>query len=131
MGDLLKSILGGGGDGQSAPVVSVPAHQMSDDELLDWRICDLGVRIQGTPLERRISRIYRELEQREIHFRPHFWLSDDWFSPDGVPGIAILCLRCPLRDFDGLSPVSPSAVAGSVWQVVATLPRVLPAAAVQ
>ncbi len=24
-----------------------------------------------------------------IRFRPHFWLSEEWFSPDGVPGIAI------------------------------------------
>ena len=22
-------------------------------------------------------------------FRPHYWLSDEWFTPDGVPGIAI------------------------------------------
>src|SRR5207253_8807734 len=22
-------------------------------------------------------------------FRPHFWLADEWFTPDGVPGIAI------------------------------------------
>lgn len=26
---------------------------------------------------------------RAIRFRPHFWLSDEWFSPDGVPGIAV------------------------------------------
>ena len=31
----------------------------------------------------------RELEAKGLHFRPHFWLSDEWFSPDGVPGIAI------------------------------------------
>jgi hypothetical protein len=22
-------------------------------------------------------------------FHPHFWLSDEWFTPDGVPGIAM------------------------------------------
>ena len=22
-------------------------------------------------------------------FRPHYWLSDEWFTPDGVPGVAI------------------------------------------
>ena len=26
---------------------------------------------------------------RNIRFRPHVWLSDEWFTPDGVPGIAI------------------------------------------
>ena len=52
-------------------------------------MCDLKLRIQGTPLERRIDKLYKELESREIPFRPHCWLSDEWFSPDGVPGIAI------------------------------------------
>lgn len=62
---------------------------LSDNELLDWRICDLGVRLKGTQLEQRIERLYEELRNRGIRFRPHCWLSDEWFSPDGVPGIAI------------------------------------------
>jgi hypothetical protein len=62
---------------------------LPDDELLDWRICDLGVAIEGSLLEQRIDKLYRELEARQINFRPHCWLSDDWFSPEGVPGIAI------------------------------------------
>ncbi|MGH7231784.1 MAG: putative zinc-binding metallopeptidase, partial [Nitrospiraceae bacterium] len=28
-------------------------------------------------------------ESRGLGFRPHFWLSDEWFCPDDVPGIAI------------------------------------------
>ena len=32
---------------------------------------------------------YRELDKRQIGFRPHVWLSEEWFSPDGVPGIAV------------------------------------------
>ncbi|NOX54674.1 MAG: hypothetical protein GXP27_09595 [Planctomycetes bacterium] len=61
----------------------------SDEELLELRICDLDVRIEGTALEDRIERLYEELEMRGLSFRPHFWVSDDWFSPDGVPGIAV------------------------------------------
>ena len=30
-----------------------------------------------------------ELEARGVTFRPHYWLSDEWFTPDGVPGVAI------------------------------------------
>jgi hypothetical protein len=30
-----------------------------------------------------------ELEARGLIFRPHYWISDDWFTPDGVPGIAV------------------------------------------
>lgn len=63
--------------------------EYTDEQLLDVRICDLGVRIEGTPLEERIERLYEELAMRGIEFRPHFWLSDEWFSPDGVPGVAI------------------------------------------
>jgi hypothetical protein len=62
---------------------------LDDESLLDVRICDLGLRIPGTPLERRIERLYDELESRRIRFRPHCWLSDEWFSPDGIPGVAI------------------------------------------
>ena len=61
----------------------------SDRRLLDLRICDLGVQIEGTQLERWIAEISRELNARGIRFRPHYWLSDEWFTPDGVPGIAI------------------------------------------
>src|SRR5690606_10071189 len=63
----------------------------SDEELLDLRLCDLApdLSIEGTWLEARIEQLYRELERCGIVFRPHFWLSDDWFTPEGVPGIAI------------------------------------------
>ena len=53
------------------------------------RLCDLPVRIEGTPLEGRVRRLYDELEERGIRFKPHVWLAEEWFSPDGVPGIAI------------------------------------------
>lgn len=62
---------------------------LSDDELLDLRMCDLGVAIPGTVIEERIEQLYEELAHRGLNFRPHCWLSDEWFSPDGVPGIAI------------------------------------------
>jgi len=63
--------------------------ELPDSELLDLRFRDLDLRIEGTPLEERIERLYDELESRDLLFRPHCWLSDEWFSPDGVPGIAI------------------------------------------
>jgi hypothetical protein len=62
---------------------------LSDEQLLSLRFCDLKLRIQGTELEDAISRLYRELELKGIRFRPHCWLSQEWFSPDGIPGIAI------------------------------------------
>jgi len=62
---------------------------LSTEELLDMRLCDLPIQIAQTPLEERIEQLYSELEYRGLRFRPHFWLSDEWFTPDGVPGVAI------------------------------------------
>jgi len=61
----------------------------TDEELLQFRMCDLGVSIEGTDVEPRIAQLGAELDARGLKFRPHFWLSDEWFTPDGVPGIAI------------------------------------------
>ena len=60
-----------------------------DEDLLDLRLRDLRLDIAGTMLERRIAQLYRELAERRIRFRPHFWLSNEWFTPDGVPGVAV------------------------------------------
>lgn len=74
---------------QSGKPKAVDLNFLSDDELLDMRMCDLGVSLAGTAVEERIEQLYEELSERGITFRPHCWLSDEWFSPDGVPGIAI------------------------------------------
>jgi hypothetical protein len=63
--------------------------QITDDELLEMRLCDLPVRIEGTPLEERVRRIRFELDESGLRFRPHVWLGEEWFSPDGVAGFAI------------------------------------------
>src|SRR5215510_5300432 len=60
-----------------------------DEQLLELRMCDLDVRIEGSPLEERLKELSGELEARGLAFRPHYWLSDEWFCPDGVPGIAL------------------------------------------
>jgi hypothetical protein len=53
------------------------------------RLCDLKLSIAGTELEKRCARLNEELAERGLVFRPHVWLSTEWFSPDGVPGFAI------------------------------------------
>jgi len=62
---------------------------LSDSALLDVRMRELGVRIEGTWIEECLVDLYEDLNRREIPFRPHAWLSSDWFVPDAVPGIAI------------------------------------------
>lgn len=60
-----------------------------DDRLLDVRLRDLGLRIEGSAVESQIRRLYRELGAKGLLARPHCWISLEWFSPDGVPGIAM------------------------------------------
>ncbi len=62
---------------------------MSDDELLDLQFRELDLQIDGTELAQRVDQLYGELAARTIVFRPHFWLSDEWFTPDGISGVAI------------------------------------------
>jgi putative zinc-binding metallo-peptidase len=68
---------------------ALPWTRLSDEELLKLRFCDLQLSIDRSTLRRQIERLYKELENRGIQFRPHLWLSEEWFSPDGVPGIAV------------------------------------------
>jgi hypothetical protein len=63
--------------------------RLPDEELLEKRLCDLDLRIRGTTLERCIRKLYAELARKGLGLRPHYWLAEEWFSPDGVPGIAI------------------------------------------
>lgn len=63
--------------------------QWPDDRLLDLRLCDLGLKIEGTEIEERTSRLHDELGRRGITFRPYFWLSNEWFTPDAHSGIAV------------------------------------------
>jgi hypothetical protein len=62
---------------------------LSDETLLEVRMSDLNLSIAGTELEPRIAQINAELEARGLAFHPFYYLSDEWFTPDGVPGIAI------------------------------------------
>lgn len=63
--------------------------ELRTPDLLDVRLCDLDLSIEGSWLEEPIARVSGELEAHDLRLRPHFWLSDDWFCPDGVPGVAI------------------------------------------
>ena len=62
---------------------------MTDEELLDIRLKDLGVGIAGTWLEDCLQKLDAELAARNVVARGHAWLSDEWFSPHNTPGIAI------------------------------------------
>ena len=62
---------------------------LSDAELLNLRFRDLGLNEVSSFVGPDVEYLYETLERRGIRFKPHVWLSTEWFSPDGVPGIAV------------------------------------------
>lgn len=64
-------------------------EKCSLQELMEWRLCDLDLRLEGSWLEGPIDRLHDEMAARNLKVQPHCWLSEEWFSPDGIPGIAI------------------------------------------
>ena len=64
-------------------------YALKDEELLALRICDLGLRLDQSELQSRVDQLYEELAARGVSLRPDSYLGDEWFSPQGVPAIAI------------------------------------------
>jgi len=62
---------------------------LPDEELLQLRLKDLKVRLEGTWLERCLHDLHAELAERGLRITPHAWISNEWFSPEDTPGIAI------------------------------------------
>jgi hypothetical protein len=59
-------------------------------EILEKPIRDLGLKLEGTPLETLVQRLYRELEARGLaKFHPTVYLTDEWGCPSGEPTIGI------------------------------------------
>jgi hypothetical protein len=62
---------------------------MNEEELLNQQICKLNLTIKGTKIEKAIQKLYKELDDRNIEFKPPCYLTDEWFSPEGIPAIGI------------------------------------------
>lgn len=58
-------------------------------ELLNTKVSDLSLRIEGSPLEPFTFRLLRELAAKKIGFQPEFYLTDGWGCPNRVPVIGI------------------------------------------
>lgn len=58
--------------------------------LLPQRISQLGLKLEGSPVERYVKMLYREVERKGLkHFRPPCYLTDEWGCPSGEPIIGI------------------------------------------
>ena len=62
---------------------------MPESALLDLRLNQLPLRIEGTWLEEKVAQLHRELAARNIRFAPRCYLADEWLTPEGEPVIGI------------------------------------------
>jgi hypothetical protein len=61
---------------------------LGDESLLDVRLADLPLAIEGR-LAERIAQLEQELEAKGLRVRLHYYISDEWFTPDGGTAIAV------------------------------------------
>ncbi len=57
--------------------------------LLEKRICDLGLRINRSPVSPFVEQLLRELEAKDVNYAPAVYLTNSWGCPDKVPAIGI------------------------------------------
>lgn len=73
-------------------MAAMPRHAWArypDSKLLDMRLKDLKLSLERTWVMRCVNMLYDELAARDLRIHPRVWISDEWFSPVGTPGIAI------------------------------------------
>lgn len=59
-------------------------------EILAKPIKELGLKLEGSPIERFVQQLYRELDRKGLKkFRPLCYLTDEWGCPSGEPVIGI------------------------------------------
>ncbi|MCF8058903.1 MAG: putative zinc-binding metallopeptidase [Bacteriovoracaceae bacterium] len=64
-------------------------NTISNEDLLQTRLCDLPIELKNNWVQNCVIKLNKELSSKGIRLKPHVWISDDWFSPDGVPGFAV------------------------------------------
>jgi len=71
----------------------VPPFEKSPSDIQDLLvkpIKDLGLRLEGSPLEKYVHVLYREIERKGLkHFRPVCYLTDEWGCPSGEPVVGV------------------------------------------
>ncbi len=67
----------------------IDLNRIPQEELLDLKLSDLPVTIEGTWLEGCIQQLYKELEDKGLTFKPSCYLADEWLAPQGETVIGI------------------------------------------
>src|SRR5262249_35101658 len=73
-----------------APMFDLENPPPDVQELLGKRISQLGLKLEGSPVERFVNQLHRELDHKGLtKFHPTCYLTDEWGCPDGQPVIGI------------------------------------------
>src|SRR5258708_7418173 len=72
-----------------AKTIRPPWMRLSNSRLLSLRLCDLRLDIRQSEMAGGLEEVFEELGGCNIRCCPPAWVSDEWFTPDHVPGIGI------------------------------------------
>lgn len=67
----------------------IKTSTLSRSELLRTPLCLLDLNLRKGLMGDCISQVKKELRERGLKIRLNFWISDEWFCPDGITGVAI------------------------------------------
>jgi len=74
----------------SDPMQAMEKSRENLQEILGKPIRDLGLKLEGSPVERFVHQLYGELSRKGLNkFRPACYLTDEWGCPSGEPIIGI------------------------------------------
>src|SRR5689334_14407024 len=62
---------------------------LGDNELLEKKISQLGLKLETAEIYPLIQQLYDELSQKGLSFHPPCHVGDEWFVPVGIPAIFI------------------------------------------
>src|SRR5215467_3284066 len=75
---------------RGAPLQAFEKAPPEIQEILAKPIKELGLKLEGSPIERLVHKVYRELDRKGLGlFRPLCYLTDEWGCPSGEPVIGI------------------------------------------
>jgi len=60
----------------------IDLENISEEDLLKTRICNLPLTLEGTWIQECILQLYKELEDKGIILRPVCYLADEWLTPE-------------------------------------------------
>lgn len=62
---------------------------LSFDQILELRFKDLKIQFSDMLFLQELRDVEKEIKSKDIPFKAHYWVGEEWFSPDGITGISV------------------------------------------